>query len=494
MKFAEIQTANTVTRVGASDAANADKFGYAVAVDGDYMVTSAPYNADLGYGTGAVYIFENIAGTWTEVLKIPGSGQYNYLSQAVALSGDTVAFDTSSSYWGTYTVDVYTRVAGTWTFQQQVTLSAVAQSIAIDGDIMIIGYQANAATAYHRSGGVWSAKSLNESGKAGGDSFGFGVSLRGYRALVGGPYDDDGGSESGSAWFFEYDPGAGTWSQVAKISNPDPYGGDHFGAGVAIDDSGLFAAGCGPPDVAAGSNSSAIYIYEYTGGTWVQRQKCIPDYALSLPVGATGSSGVSDRQCVCMVNGVVYAGYGYAFSNAGIVSVYTALNGDWSTGFVERAILLTPSTNMQYGWSLWCDGVTLAAGCPNGWYGPGYSGYVAFGVPTFIDGGGGGDTTAPTVSVVSPAEGTPLRPSDTVVFDVDDDGGPSALRHVEVRVTQGETVETVFNGTSFVGAYTASSRVETVTGYRFTVQRTGGWIAAPSFSVDAIDTAGNKAT
>lgn len=491
MKFAEVQTANEVTQVFASDLANADKFGYAVAVDGDYMVASAPYNADLGYGTGAVYIFENIAGTWTEVLKITGSGQYNYLSSTVAVNGDTIVFDTSSSYWGTYTVDVYTRVAGTWTFQQQITLSAVAQSIAIDGDIMVIGYQNNAATAYHRSAGVWSPKSLNETGKAYGDSFGFGVSLRGYRALVGGPYDDDGGSESGSVWFFEYDPIAETWSQVAKISNPDASVGDHFGAGVALDDSGLFAAICCPLDDAAGSNSSAIYIYEYTGGTWVQRQKCIPDYALYLPVGATGSSAASDRQCVCMVNGVVYAGYPYAFSNAGVVSVYTALNGDWSTGFVERAIQLLPLSNPQYGHSLWCDGTTLAAGCPNGWYSGGtYPGFVAIGVPTFIDGGGSADTSPPAVSV-SPAAGTPIAPTDTVSITVTDSG---TLRRIVLLAKYAQyQPEVIWDGYAFQRPFLTSVQTAVGGGVQLEVARTGGWKAGPTIQVIAIDAAGNEA-
>jgi len=97
------------------------------------------------------------------------------------------------------------------------------------------------------------------------------------------------------------------------------------------------------------------------------------------------------------------------------------------------------------------------------------------------------------VTVVSPPEGTPLRPTDTVVFDVDDDGGPTALRHIEVRAPQGDAVETIWDGTGFVGPYTSSSRVETATGYRFTVQRNGGWIQALALEVDAIDTSGNKA-
>jgi predicted phage tail protein len=100
------------------------------------------------------------------------------------------------------------------------------------------------------------------------------------------------------------------------------------------------------------------------------------------------------------------------------------------------------------------------------------------------------DETAPSISDISPVPGTPIRPTDTVSFNVTDNVD---LRHVEIRVAQRDVVETVFNGTAFVGRYTGSARVAIAGGHRFTVLRSGGWASSPTFSVDAIDSSGNKA-
>lgn len=100
------------------------------------------------------------------------------------------------------------------------------------------------------------------------------------------------------------------------------------------------------------------------------------------------------------------------------------------------------------------------------------------------------DETTPTIGNISPTPGTPIRSSDTVSFNVTDD---AEIRHVEVRVSQGSTVETVFNGSVFVGRYTGSTRVAISGGQRFTVLRNGGWTSSPTFSVSAIDSSGNKA-
>ena len=100
------------------------------------------------------------------------------------------------------------------------------------------------------------------------------------------------------------------------------------------------------------------------------------------------------------------------------------------------------------------------------------------------------DVTVPVVTVVSPAAGATIARTTPIVFTVSDE---VALAHVEVRVRQGSTVETVFDGTAFVGAYTRSS-VSTASGVMtFSVARRGGWTASPSFSVTPVDTAGNKA-
>jgi len=100
------------------------------------------------------------------------------------------------------------------------------------------------------------------------------------------------------------------------------------------------------------------------------------------------------------------------------------------------------------------------------------------------------DVTVPVVMPVSPSPGANITPTTPVVFDVTDEVG---LAHVEVRVALNSVYESVYDGSGFLGWYTASS-METISGgKRFTVTRTGGWPSSPTFSVTPVDTSGNKA-
>jgi len=64
-----------VDRLQASDSEEgfSDYFGSTLDVYGNYLIVGAPYANDAGASSGAVYIFENINGEWTEIKKIISS-------------------------------------------------------------------------------------------------------------------------------------------------------------------------------------------------------------------------------------------------------------------------------------------------------------------------------------------------------------------------------------------------------------------------------------
>ena len=84
-------------KVTASDAAPGDQFGQEVSVSGGTLVVGAPF-VDAGSSdadpadAGAVYAFQKIGGTWTQVNKLVASSpQFGALLGAfVSISGDTV--------------------------------------------------------------------------------------------------------------------------------------------------------------------------------------------------------------------------------------------------------------------------------------------------------------------------------------------------------------------------------------------------------------------
>ena len=74
----------------ASDAADNDLFGLAVAISGDYSIIGAPFNSDFGMGSGSSYIFRRNETAWTEQHKITASdgAEDDRFGDAVALSGE----------------------------------------------------------------------------------------------------------------------------------------------------------------------------------------------------------------------------------------------------------------------------------------------------------------------------------------------------------------------------------------------------------------------
>lgn len=109
-------------------------------------------------------------------------------------------------------------------------------------------------------------------------------------------------------------------------------------------------------------------------------------------------------------------------------------------------------------------------------------------------GGGSSDHTPPVIADFNPPLGTPIARAATVQFTVTDDS--SGLGKVIIVAAFAVTGidELVFDGDNFRGAYTGRSRRELITGgYRFTIARgAGGFPSTPSFSVFAVDRAGNE--
>lgn len=111
------------------------------------------------------------------------------------------------------------------------------------------------------------------------------------------------------------------------------------------------------------------------------------------------------------------------------------------------------------------------------------------------------DAIEPTVTVVSPAEGTPITPDTPLVVDVEDE---DTLRYVRLFASfAGATSsEVVYDGDDFLAPYagggaTPSSSVAVLIAgrsLRFTLRRVGGWPGAVSLNVAPIDGGGNIPT
>jgi len=129
-----------------------------------------------------------------------------------------------------------------------------------------------AAYVFVRNGERWEEQAkLTASSVAEGlsDHFGWSVAINGDVAIVGSPYDDDAGKNSGSAYVFLYN--GDTWEEKKKLTASDAAAGDHFGRSVAID--GDMAIVGSPYDDDAGTSSGSAYVFVRNGDMWEETKK-----------------------------------------------------------------------------------------------------------------------------------------------------------------------------------------------------------------------------
>src|SRR3990172_6640980 len=116
------------------------------------------------------------------------------------------------------------------------------ERVSVDGDTALVGAMfdddsgtdSGSAYVFVRSGTTWSQQAKLTAGDgAAGDQFGFSVSVHGDTALVTARLDDDKGGDSGSAYVFVRS--GTTWSQQAKLTAGDGAAGDWFGVNVSLD-------------------------------------------------------------------------------------------------------------------------------------------------------------------------------------------------------------------------------------------------------------------
>ena len=264
-------------KLTAADAAAGDQFGLSVSVSGDTAVIGAFGDDDAGSTSGSAYVFVRDGGSWSQLAKLTAAGAAagDQFGLSVSVSGDTAvvgAFgddDAGSTSGSAY---VFVRDGGSWSQLAKLTAAGAAagdqfgRSVSVSGDTAVIGAWldddggSNSGSAYVfvRGGGSWSQQAkLTAADAAAGDQFGFSVSVSGDTAVVGAAGDDDAGSTSGSAYVFVRSGGA--WSQQAKLTAADAAAGDLFGWFVSLSGDTAVIGAFGDDD--AGSNSGSAYVF-----------------------------------------------------------------------------------------------------------------------------------------------------------------------------------------------------------------------------------------
>jgi hypothetical protein len=280
----------------ATDGSANDLFGFSVDLLNDLAIVGAYRDNENGSGSGSAYVFLRAPnGVWTQETKLiplDGSTQDRFgfnVSIGVGFEGiaacvssyldDAAGFDSGSAY-------IFERdLNGVWTetdkFQGSDTedLDSFGWSVDIDSDSAMIGAYldddlgdgAGAVYFFRRDlFGDWAQfqKIMASDGQAV-DNFGIDVAIDSPLAVVGAYLDDDNGSEAGAAYVFRFNGSA--WVEETKLLAPDGQPGDEFGRHVSIKGSRIVVGAELNDEL--GSESGAAYVYQFTGGQWVLKNK-----------------------------------------------------------------------------------------------------------------------------------------------------------------------------------------------------------------------------
>ena len=223
-----------------ADGAASDIFGLSVSLSstGETALVGAYQDDDNGINSGSAYVFtrDAVTGLWTVQEKLlPADGAANeWFGYSVSLSstGDTALVGArldDDNGFGSGSAYVFTRdaVTGLWTEQEKL--------LPADG--------------------------------AANDRFGWSVSLSstGDAALVGARFDDDNGTDSGSAYVFTRDAVTGLWTDQGKLLPADGAPSDAFGYSVSLSSTGdtaLMGAIISDDDNGLASGSAYVFFLD----------------------------------------------------------------------------------------------------------------------------------------------------------------------------------------------------------------------------------------
>ena len=308
-------------KIVASDRAASDFFGRDVAISGNYILVGS-WSNDLDENgnnplsaAGAVYIFKNNSGTWTQIQKLvaPVRDAGATFGSAVSISGNQLVIGTSS--------------------EEE------------DADEANTLFKAGAAYVYKLSDGVWEfEQKIDASDRSTDDQFGISVSISGEKVAIGANLEDHDASGNnfsslaGSVYLFNKING--TWIETQKIVASDRSTGDRFGTYVSLSEDQLLVTAAFDQDDASNSNplsnAGSAYFFEYNGSSWSQLQKVdAPDRESSDQFGWSGSVS-GDQAVIGAFNEDEDADEMNSASNAGSAYVFRKNAGTWN--FLEKIV------------------------------------------------------------------------------------------------------------------------------------------------------------
>lgn len=255
-------------------------FGWGVAISGNWLVS---YTSEYYNDREMVYFFENIDNTWTFKQKIITTterhnswtwGKMVDIFGNTCIAGNsydnTLGYDVGAAY--IYTLDENTN---TWSKTQTLFASDASNyahfgnSVSIDGDYCLI-IASGGGYIFKNEGGTWIEKQklVNDDYLVYGTTF-TGCDIDNNTCIIGSLIDDEIEFRSGAVYVFTKN--GETWSQQQKIKQDNPERFGFFGEHQIVIKNDLCFVGW----TAYNSYTGMVYVFERNGESWSQKQELI---------------------------------------------------------------------------------------------------------------------------------------------------------------------------------------------------------------------------
>lgn len=293
----------------ADDGGSGDLFGFAVAMNSNRALIGSAYSDTNGKAdSGAVYLFD-LGQQLRKKFAADDGTNGNVFGHAVAIDGNYALV--GSAYNDRRSVDSgLAYLIDLNSGEQKYRFSPednnagdlFGYSVGISGRYAVVGAPYNdgrgdnsgAAYVFDTSTGQQLQRLTPEDNMAG-DMFGYAVAVQGQYAIVSSPYNDQKGTDSGAIYLFDLSTGR----QIQKYTADDGRAGDVFGGSVAMN--GNFVLVGADYSDARGGDSGAAYLFDLSQGR--QIKKFSPD---------DGSAGDRFGRSVALNNRFVLIGAAYS--------------------------------------------------------------------------------------------------------------------------------------------------------------------------------------
>lgn len=325
-----------------------DAFGRSVAMsaDGTIVAVGATQNDNNGSNAGHVRVYENISGIWTQIgndIEGDSSGDWSGRSIALSADGSIIAIGAPFNDDGATDsghVRMFENIAGTWTqignaIEGDASWDESGTSVALsaDGTIVAIGAprhdgngnESGQMRVFENVGGTWTQIGSDIYGLLPGHGLGFSTSLSADGSILAVGAVSRNTAATSASYTMIYENVQGTWTQIGQVINAvSPL--DQSGHSVSLSSDGTIVA-IGEPGYSTSSSSliGNVRVFENISGTWTQKGSNI------IGETANDNSGISiSLSSNGSIVAIGAAGNDAAGNFSGHVRVYQHTSNTWS--------------------------------------------------------------------------------------------------------------------------------------------------------------------